>query len=150
MRVAIAVVLAPRSALPVSQDARALLLRPDAPEFSAPAPAVSIGPPRDLEGHRRHRGDARVGAARRRSLRRPRCATAITTRRASSASRTGRWAQFGINGDPAIAKAWRTRTIPDDPFKQSNVRGTVAFAFARAERTDDAGLHQPAGQLADA
>jgi len=42
----------------------------------------------------------------------------------------GRWVQFGINGDPAIAKAWRTRTIPDDPFKQSNVRGTVAFAFA--------------------
>ncbi|MBI3406466.1 MAG: peptidylprolyl isomerase [Acidobacteria bacterium] len=42
----------------------------------------------------------------------------------------GRWAQFGINGDPAIAKAWRTRTIPDDPRRESNVRGTVAFAFA--------------------
>lgn len=42
----------------------------------------------------------------------------------------GRWAQFGINGDPAIAKTWRTRTIPDDPFRQSNIRGTVAFAFA--------------------
>jgi peptidyl-prolyl cis-trans isomerase A (cyclophilin A) len=42
----------------------------------------------------------------------------------------GRWAQFGVNGEPAVAKAWRTRTFPDDPFKQSNVRGTVAFAFA--------------------
>src|SRR5262249_26370706 len=41
-----------------------------------------------------------------------------------------RWAQFGINGDPAIASAWRTRTIPDDPRVQSNVRGMVAFAFA--------------------
>ncbi len=41
-----------------------------------------------------------------------------------------RWAQFGINGDPRIANEWRTRTIPDDPFQQSNVRGTVAFAFA--------------------
>ena len=40
------------------------------------------------------------------------------------------WAQFGINRDPAIAKLWRTRTIPDDPPKQSNIRGTVAFAFA--------------------
>ena len=40
------------------------------------------------------------------------------------------WAQFGINGDPAVATAWRARTIPDDPPKQSNVRGTVAFAFA--------------------
>ncbi len=42
----------------------------------------------------------------------------------------GRWAQFGINGDPAVAKAWRDRAIPDDPRRQSNVRGTVAFAFA--------------------
>jgi len=42
----------------------------------------------------------------------------------------GRWAQFGINGDPMVAKAWRDRTIPDDPRRQSNVRGTVAFAFA--------------------
>ena len=42
----------------------------------------------------------------------------------------GRWAQVGINGDPAVAKAWRERTIPDDPRRTSNVRGTVAFAFA--------------------
>jgi homoserine O-acetyltransferase len=42
-----------------------------------------------------------------------------------------KWAQFGINGDPKVSTAWRTRTIPDDPFKnESNVRGTVAFAFA--------------------
>jgi cyclophilin family peptidyl-prolyl cis-trans isomerase len=41
----------------------------------------------------------------------------------------GQWAQFGIAGDPAIAAAWRTRTIPDDPPAQSNVRGRVAFAF---------------------
>jgi cyclophilin family peptidyl-prolyl cis-trans isomerase len=43
----------------------------------------------------------------------------------------GKWAQFGINGTPATAQAWRTRTIPDDPFVgTSNVKGTVAFAFA--------------------
>ncbi len=42
----------------------------------------------------------------------------------------GRWAQFGINGDPKIAQAWRDRRIPDDPRGQSNVRGMVAFAFA--------------------
>jgi cyclophilin family peptidyl-prolyl cis-trans isomerase len=40
------------------------------------------------------------------------------------------WAQFGISGDPAIAALWRDRTIPDDAAKQSNRRGTVAFAFA--------------------
>ena len=44
--------------------------------------------------------------------------------------RPGRWVQFGINGDPAVAKAWRNKTIADDPLVQSNVRGTVAFAFA--------------------
>lgn len=42
----------------------------------------------------------------------------------------GRWAQFGINGDPRVSTLWRTRTIPDDPPRESNVRGTVAFAFA--------------------
>ena len=41
----------------------------------------------------------------------------------------GQWAQFGIAGDPALATAWRTRAIPDDPPSQSNVRGRVAFAF---------------------
>ena len=42
----------------------------------------------------------------------------------------GRWAQFGISGAPAVAKLWRDRFIPDDPAGQSNIRGTVAFAFA--------------------
>ena len=42
----------------------------------------------------------------------------------------GKWAQFGINGDPAVARAWRERTIPDEPRVLSNTRGTVAFAFA--------------------
>jgi peptidyl-prolyl cis-trans isomerase A (cyclophilin A) len=42
----------------------------------------------------------------------------------------GRWAQFGINGDPKVAKAWRDRPLADDPPAQSNVRGSVAFAFA--------------------
>jgi len=48
----------------------------------------------------------------------------------------GRWAQFGINGDPQLAKAWRDRPIPDDPPRQSNVRGTVAFAFAAPNGRD--------------
>ena len=44
--------------------------------------------------------------------------------------RAGTWAQFGIAGDPQVAQAWRTRTIPDDPYKGvTNKRGTVAFAF---------------------
>src|SRR6188508_1634414 len=44
--------------------------------------------------------------------------------------RPGTWAQFGIAGDPKVAQAWRTKTIPDDPYKgHSNTRGTVAYAF---------------------
>jgi cyclophilin family peptidyl-prolyl cis-trans isomerase len=44
--------------------------------------------------------------------------------------RAGTWAQFGIAADPKVAQAWRTRTIPDDPYKGvTNKRGTVAFAF---------------------
>lgn len=41
-----------------------------------------------------------------------------------------KWAQFGIHGDPRIAKIWRDRPIPDDPRAISNERGTIAFAFA--------------------
>jgi len=43
-----------------------------------------------------------------------------------------KWAQFGIAGDPKVAQAWRTKTFPDDPFQpaHSNIRGTVAFAYA--------------------
>ncbi len=42
----------------------------------------------------------------------------------------GRWAQFGINGDPKVSNLWRTNSIPDDPRRESNVRGTIAYAFA--------------------
>lgn len=42
----------------------------------------------------------------------------------------GRWAQFGIHGDPKISSLWQDRTIPDDPRRESNVRGTIAYAFA--------------------
>ena len=38
--------------------------------------------------------------------------------------------QFGIPADPRVAAAWRNRTIPDDPVKESNVRGTISFATA--------------------
>jgi cyclophilin family peptidyl-prolyl cis-trans isomerase len=42
----------------------------------------------------------------------------------------GKWAQFGISGDPRVAALWRGRTIPDDPRRESSSRGTIAFAFA--------------------
>jgi cyclophilin family peptidyl-prolyl cis-trans isomerase len=38
-------------------------------------------------------------------------------------------AQFGIAGDPKVTAAWKDRTIPDDPVRQSNTRGTIAYAM---------------------
>src|SRR5581483_4434343 len=38
--------------------------------------------------------------------------------------------QFGISGYPDVAAHWRTKTIPDDPVKEPNARGTVVFATA--------------------
>ena len=44
-------------------------------------------------------------------------------------------AQFGIAGDPAIAKTWLQRHIPADPARELNVRGTIAYAqFKPADR----------------
>lgn len=37
-------------------------------------------------------------------------------------------AQFGLNGDPAVTAAWRGHTLPDDPPRSDNRRGTFAFA----------------------
>ncbi|HET7572432.1 MAG TPA: peptidylprolyl isomerase [Gaiellaceae bacterium] len=38
--------------------------------------------------------------------------------------------QWGISGDPKVAKAWQDATIPDDPVQHSNAPGTITFATA--------------------
>jgi homoserine O-acetyltransferase len=43
--------------------------------------------------------------------------------------RAGFIAQFGIPGDPTVAARWRAATIPDDPVRRSNTRGTVSYAM---------------------
>ncbi|WP_158913524.1 peptidylprolyl isomerase [Caulobacter sp. S45] len=40
----------------------------------------------------------------------------------------GKWVQFGIAGDPAMAKTWRGRTIPDDALVQHNLPGYIGFS----------------------
>lgn len=113
------------------QDKRTLLLTPDAREFQQPAPAV---------GHvalESNRGTILIEVVRDWA---PRAADRFVNlvrygyydENRFFRVRPGYWTQFGINGDPAVAKAWRPKTFPDDPFRQSNVRGTVAFAFAVA------------------
>jgi homoserine O-acetyltransferase len=106
-----------------------LLLRPDAPEFRAPAPERCLVRLETTKGNidiEVTRAWAPLGADRFVNLVRHGYYNDTRIFRINP----GRWAQVGIHGDPAIAQAWRTRTIPDDPFTTSNVRGTVAFAFA--------------------
>ena len=43
--------------------------------------------------------------------------------------RSGFIVQFGIPGDPAVATAWKDEAIPDDPVRQSNTRGSIAYAM---------------------
>lgn len=38
--------------------------------------------------------------------------------------------QFGLNGDPAVNKAWADADIHDDPVTQTNSRGRLVFATA--------------------
>jgi peptidyl-prolyl cis-trans isomerase A (cyclophilin A) len=38
--------------------------------------------------------------------------------------------QFGLNGDPAVSAHWDNMTLPDDPVKHHNVRGTLVYATA--------------------
>jgi cyclophilin family peptidyl-prolyl cis-trans isomerase len=38
--------------------------------------------------------------------------------------------QFGIHGDPAVNARWSSATIPDEPMRLRNARGTIAFAAA--------------------
>src|SRR6185369_5703580 len=108
-----------------------LLLKPDAPEFTAPAPERSVVTFDTSKGNiviEVFRDWAPLGAARFVNLVRYGYFDDCRFFRVTA----GRWVQFGINGDPAIATAWRNRTLTDDPFLKahSNVRGTVAFAYA--------------------
>ena len=43
--------------------------------------------------------------------------------------RAGFIAQFGIPGDPTVTALWKDRTMPDDPVRQTNTRGAVAYAM---------------------
>lgn len=38
-------------------------------------------------------------------------------------------AQFGVPRDSVLARLWYARAIADDPVRQSNVRGTIAYAM---------------------
>jgi peptidyl-prolyl cis-trans isomerase A (cyclophilin A) len=110
------------------QSDRALLLQPDNPEMNRRAPEVAhvrLETTRGIIRLEMRRAWAPHGVDRFYNLVRH----GYYDNAAVFRMLAGKWAQFGINGDPKIAQLWRTRTIPDDPRVESNVRGTVAFAF---------------------
>ena len=107
---------------------RSLLLSPDSPEMNRRAPEVALVRLQTTRGVIRlelRRAWSPYGVDRFYNLVRH----GYYDNSAVFRVLAGKWAQFGINGDPAIAQAWRTRTIPDDPRIERNVRGTVSFAF---------------------
>ena len=125
-----AMVLFSCKAVPDSKPAAsALLLNPDAPEMNRRAPElfdVRLETSKGLILIRVHRDWSPQGADRFYNLV---CAGYYDGSYFFRVIK-GRWAQFGINGDPRISNAWRLRDIPDDPRRESNLRGTVAYAFA--------------------
>jgi cyclophilin family peptidyl-prolyl cis-trans isomerase len=129
MRVGAASVLVLSVVLLRAQDPPSPLLDPANPVFSTPAPAravVRLDTSRGIIDVEVTRAWAPRGADRFVALVRH----GYYDDNRFFRVRPRRWVQFGVNGTPAIAQAWRARTIPDDPFVQPNDRGTVAFAFA--------------------
>ncbi len=126
---AVALLVALVATAALSQDRRSLLLDPDARVFAEPAPArstIRLETSKGIIDIEVTRAWSPRGADRFVALVRNGYYDDTRFFRV----RPGRWVQFGVNGDPTVAQAWRGRTIEDDPFVQTNTRGTVAFAFA--------------------
>lgn len=116
------------AALQITPPDRARLLEPDHPEMARPAPDASFVRLETTRGTLRiemRRAWVPHGVDRFYNLVRH----GYYDDTAIFRVRRGTWAQFGIHGEPAIAQAWRGRTIPDEPRVLSNLRGTVAYAF---------------------
>ena len=116
----------------IAQDSsprnRRFLLVPESPEMNRRAPDIArvrLETTRGIIRLEMHRAWAPHGVDRFYNLVR----NGFYDQAAVFRVRAGMWAQFGINGDPKIALLWTHRTIPDDARVESNVRGTVAFAF---------------------
>jgi homoserine O-acetyltransferase len=125
---ALALALATVTATGVAQDTRAILLQPDHPEFARRAPDVSrvrLDTSKGVIRIEMRRAWAPRGVDRFYNLVRH----GYYDDTAVFRIRAGTWAQFGIHGKPAVAQAWRGATIADDPRVESNVRGTVAYAY---------------------
>jgi cyclophilin family peptidyl-prolyl cis-trans isomerase len=110
------------------QSPRELLLNPDDPEWQKHAPAVSTIVFETSKGRivlEMRREWAPYGADRFYNL----VCHGFYDGARFFRVRPATWIQFGIPAEPEIAQRWRNRTLPDDPLREPNVRGTLAYAF---------------------
>ena len=124
---------APAVAMQHPDDPRAILLNPAHPFWETKAPEVGLVRVETTKGAfviEVHRAWAPHGADRFYNLARAGYFDDSRFFRVVA----GRFAQFGIAGDPAVSAVWKDRAIPDDPVVQQNVRGSVAFAMTGPNR----------------
>jgi peptidyl-prolyl cis-trans isomerase A (cyclophilin A) len=113
---------------PPPDDQRAILLNPEHPFWSAKAPEVFSVRFEVTQGEffvEVHRAWAPLGADRFYNLARAGYFDDSRFFRVVA----GRFAQFGIAGDPAVSAAWKDRAFPEEPVREQNVRGAIAFAM---------------------
>lgn len=119
---------APAAGAPPVEDLRAVLLNPEHSFWAAKAPEVFVAKFDVSQGEffvEVHRAWAPRGADRFWNLARAGYFDDSRFFRVVA----GKWAQFGIAGDPSVSAVWRERAFPDDSVLQQNVRGAVAFAM---------------------
>ena len=111
-----------------ANDRRALLLQPDAAYWSEPAPAqftVSVETTKGVFVIAVDRALAPRGADR--FYRLVQAGYFDDSRFFRVVPRF--IAQFGIPGNPAVARVWKDRAMADDSVRTSNVRGAIAYAM---------------------
>lgn len=107
---------------------RSLLLRPDDRAWYEPAPdsfRVAFETSKGRFVIEAHRGWAPVGADRFYNLVRHGYYDDSRFYRVVA----GFIVQFGLAGDPAVTAVWLDRTIEDDPVRETNTRGRIAYAM---------------------
>lgn len=112
----------------------ARLANPDDPQFSAPSPAVYDARFTTTRGAftlRVHRDWAPLAADRFYQL----CRAGFYNNNRFFRAVPGFVVQWGIHGFPSVATSWRNASIPDEPVRERNRRGTVSFAAAAVPNT---------------
>lgn len=116
------------SADQLSTESSNMLLRPDDEFWSQSAPdrfRVRFGTSEGVFVVKVHRAWAPLGADRLYNLVR----AGFYDDSRFFRIRVGYIAQFGIAGDPEVAAVWRDRAFDDDPVRETNMRGRIAYAM---------------------